>query len=309
MRAVVYRGYGTSDVLEQTDLPLPVAAEGQVLVRVATSGVNPVDVMVRKGLLPHLPALFPVVPGWDLAGLVEAVGEGVTGFAVGDRVLGTTMGSTDQRGTSAELVAVNPDELAPLPDGVSWQQAAALPLVGLTAAQVLRAAQLSPGETVLVHRAAGGVGHVLIQLAALAGARVIGTASPENHALLTELGAIPVTYGPGLVDRVRAITPDGVDVVLDLGGGPDGATTVGTGRDGARLVSIVQPAVAESGGIYVSVGPDPDELRHLVGLLASGDLKVLVTRTFALDEIAAAHDLVESGHAKQKVVVTVADLS
>lgn len=307
MRAVVYRRYGSSEVLEQADLPEPVVAVGQVLVRVAAAGVNPVDVWVRKGELPHLPATFPVVPGWDLAGVVEAVGAGVTEVTVGERVLGTTMGSTDDRGTSAELVVVNANELAPLPDGIAWQEGAALPLAGLTAAQVIAAAQVAEGETVLVHRAAGGVGHIAVQLAALAGARVIGTASPQNHGQLAALGAIPVAYGPGLVDRVREIAPGGVDVVLDLGGGPEASTTAGTGRDGARLVSIVQPAVARTGGVYVSVGPDPDELRRLVRLVDSGALKVLVSRTFRLDELAAAHDLVESGHARQKVVVAVAE--
>lgn len=306
MRTVQYVEFGGPEVLHTGEATRPTPGRGQVLVRVLVSGVNPVDAKVRQGILSHIPVTFPVVPGWDLAGIVEEVGVDVTDLAPGDAVLGTTMDTSIDRGTAAEFAVASRHELARIPEGLGWNEAAALPLAGLTAVQALRAAGIASDDTVLIHAAAGGVGHLAVQLAIASGARVIATASERNHDLLRSLGAEPVTYGEGLVARVRALAPDGVDVVLDLGGGPDAESTDGVGAPGARLVSITQPAVVDRGGVFVSVHADADDLAALTSAVAAGALRVVVTAAFPLEEAALAHALVESGTARQKVVLRVA---
>lgn len=306
MKAIQYNRFGGTEVLELADRELPEPGQSQVRVRVIASGLNPVDTKVRQGVLPHIPVTFPVVPGWDLAGIVDAVGASVEGLAVGTAVLGTTMGTSASEGTAAEFVIVNADELAVKPAGIGWEVAAALPLAGLTAAQLVRAGQVGQGDVVLIHGGAGGVGHLATQLAVAADARVIATASAGKQELLRSLGAEPLVYGEGLVDAVRALAPDGVDVVLDLVGTPEAATTEGVGRPGARLASIGQPAVTQRGGIYVSVHPDAADLATLVDAVEAGSLRVLVSSVLPLADAASAHALVETGAGGTKVVLRVA---
>ena len=200
MRAMALTQYGGPEVMQARDLPDPLVGPDSVLVRVRAAGVNPVDTKIRAGYLAGaFPSAFPLVPGWDVAGVVEGTGPAVTEFTVGDEVVGYVRKDHIQHGTYAELVAAPIRTLAPKPSSVSFVEAAGLPMTGLTAHQVLDAAEVGSGDTVLVHAAAGGVGTMAVQLALLRGAHVVGTASEANHEFLRELGAEPVTYGQGLV--------------------------------------------------------------------------------------------------------------
>jgi len=309
MRAAFYTEYGDVDVLQVGELPDPVTGPDDLLVRVAAAGVNPVDWKIRAGHLDGaFPTGFPIVPGWDVAGTVEAVGPAVTSYAVGDRVLGYARKDHVQHGTTAELARVAERHVAPLPEGVELQTAAAIPLAGLTAMQAVEAAGVGRGDTVLVHAAAGGVGAFAVQLARLRGARVVGTAGNGNHDFLRSIGAEPVTYGEGLAERVRAVlggTP--VTAALDFVGGDEAVeVSFELVADASRVVTVTDGApVLERGGRYVFVRPDSAQLATLAGLVADGSLRVEVSRTFGLDDVAAAHELSASGHGRGKVVVTV----
>ena len=199
MKAIAINRYGGPDVVEYTDLPDPKVGPDSVLVQVRAAGVNPVDWKIRDGALDGLlDAHFPLVMGWDVAGVVRAVGGGVTEFAPGDEVYGYVRKDSVEHGTYAELVSAPVRTLARRPTALDWAQSGGLPLAGLTALQSLNALRVGAGDTVLVHAAAGGVGHLAVQIARARGARVIGTAGERNHDYLRGLGAEPVTYGEGL---------------------------------------------------------------------------------------------------------------
>lgn len=308
MRAAFYNRYGGPEILQVGELPDPVTGPDGVVVRVAAAGVNPVDWKIRAGHLDGaFPSHFPTVPGWDVAGTVEAVGPAVREVAVGDRVLGYVRKDHVQHGTTAELVRASERHLARLPDGVGFDVAGAVPLAGLTALQAVEAAGVSAGETVLVHAAAGGVGSFAVQLARLRGARVIGTASEGNHDFLRELGVEPVTYGEGLAERVRAVL-DGAPLhaALDFVGDSSTAVSFELVTDPSRVVSVTDAAaVLEGGGQYVFVRPDSAQLAELARLVADGSLRVEVSAVFPLEDVAAAHALSTTGHGRGKVVVTV----
>ena len=307
MRAITYSRYGGADVLELTEQPTPKVGPDSVLVRVRASSVNPVDWKVRQGYLDALmDAEFPVVPGWDVAGVVERVGLDTPELAVGDEVYGYVRKDWMHGGTLAEYVAAPVRALARKPASLSFEEAAAVPLAGLTAWQTIERAGVTAGQTVLVHAAAGGVGQFAVQIAAARGARVIGTASPANHEHLRSLGAEPVEYGDGLVDRVRALAPDGVDVVLDYGSSDLVPTTRAVLATGGTVASIVDAAARdELGGHYVWVRPSSVDLDALTALVEAGDLRVDVAQVFELADAAAAHELSETGHVRGKVVVRV----
>ncbi|MEH1098748.1 NADP-dependent oxidoreductase [Micromonospora sp. CPCC 205561] len=308
MKAIAIDAYGPADLLTLQELPTPPVGPDTVLVRVRAAGVNPVDWKVREGELAGvIPGHFPLVPGWDAAGVVEAVGPAVTGFAVDDEVVGYVRRDHVQYGTYAELVPAPERTLAARPVRASWAQAAGLPLAGLTAYQALLSARTGAGDTVLVHGASGGVGHLAVQIARALGAdRVIGTAGAANHDFVRSLGAEPVAYGDGLADRVRAIAPDGVDVVLDLFGGAALDVSAGLITRPARLVSTADPEhVTRLGGSYLFVKPSTVDLGVLGGLVDAGRLSVHVARTFPLARAADAHRLVEAGHVRGKVVLEV----
>lgn len=307
MLAALVRAYGGPDVVEVGEVDEPLLGPDSVLVEVAAAGVNPVDWKVVAGNLKgRFPSHLPLIPGWDVAGTVKAVGPAVTGTRVGDRVAAYARKDHIQNGTYAELVAVHRRAYAPVPDGVELTVAGALPLAGLTAEQLLDAAQVGHGDTVLVHAASGGVGSFAVQLAALRGARVIGTASEANHGYLRELGAEPVAYGEALVERVRAVSPGGVDVVIDLVGGETLAATPELLADGGRVASSMDPAaVHDLGGTYVFVNPDAAMLGRLLELVAQGRLRVEIDRTFPLVRAADALAASKDGHVRGKVVITV----
>ncbi|MCK0117726.1 NADP-dependent oxidoreductase [Isoptericola sp. S6320L] len=307
MRAITYSHYGDADVLEFTEQPDPHPGADAVVVRVRAASVNPVDWKVRQGYLDGLmDAHFPVVPGWDVAGVVEQVGLDTPEYAVGDEVYGYVRTDVVHGGTFAELVAAPVRTLARKPRSLTFEEAAAVPLAGLTALQTIRRSGVRDGHTVLVHAAAGGVGAFAVQIARSLGARVIGTASEANHEFLRSLGAEPVTYGDGLAERVRELAPDGVDVALDYVGGDAVATSAAVLADGGTITSITDPAARdEHGGQYVWVRPSTSDLDDLAAMFDAGTLRVEVAETYELADAPAAHRASEGGHVRGKIVVRV----
>lgn len=306
MKAIALNKYGGPDDLELTDLPEPRLGPDSVLVRVKAAGVNPVDWKVGAGHLdPVLDAHFPLVPGWDVAGVVERTGPDAGEFSPGDEVIGYVRKDWAQNGTYAELVAAPVRTLARKPAALDWNQAAGLPLAGLTAYQSLERLSVGEGQTVLVHAAAGGVGSLAVQIAAARGARVIGTASERNHDFLRTLGAEPVVYGEGLADRVRELAPDGVDAAFDFVGGDAVDVSQQVLRDRSRVLSIVDHDVAAKGGHYLFVRPVPEDLAALADLADAGKLTVEVDRVVPLAETAEAWRHNQSGRTRGKVVIEV----
>ena len=304
MKAVTINAYGESPQI--TEQPEPKVGPDTVLVRTRAAGVNPVDWKVAAGYLDQIMYVhFPLVPGWDVAGVVERVGPAVTEFAPGDEVIGYNRQDHIQQGTYAELVPVPVRALARKPASLNWQQAAGLPLAGLTAYQSLRASGAGKGDTVLVHAAAGVVGSFAVQIAKAHGARVIGTASERNHDYLRSLGAEPVAYGDGLVERVRALAPEGVDAALDFVGGDAIAASLELVKNPAGAVSIVDPAIAGPGGRYVFVRPSADDLAALAELADTGRLTVNIDRELSLAEAGEAFRVSQEGRTRGKIVLTV----
>lgn len=307
MKALVYREFGGADRFELTEIDPPHIGPDTMLVRVVAAGINPVDYKVREGYLQGLiDTHLPAVPGWDVAGVVEKPGLDTPEFEAGDEVLAYARADVVRNGTLAEYVAVPVRTAARKPAGLSFEDAAAIPLTGLTALQSVERSGLTRGETVLIHGAAGGVGSFAVQLAVRAGARVVGTASPGNHDYLRSLGAEPVAYGEGLADAARALAPEGFDVVLDFAGGDSLDSTPALLRSGGRLVSIADPrARTEYGGQYVWVRPDAGQLAHLAELAATGDLRVERSGTYPLERAVEAYRALEQGHTRGKIVVRV----
>lgn len=301
--AIAFSAYGGPEVLSPLKIEEPVAGPGEVRVRVRAAGVNPVDVKLRRGdFAGVVPAAFPQRLGNEFAGVIDQVGADVTGFAAGDAVFGfTTMAAY------AEVLTVPADSVTAKPDGVSWEVAGSLSAVGQTAFNALRELKVAPGETLLVHAAAGGVGTVAVQLARRLGARVVGTASERNHDYLRSLGAEPVVYGAGLVERVRALAPEGVDVVLDAVGGEAVDASLELVADRTRIGTIVDQKAADEHGIIRLRGARSTEiLAELAGLADGGDLVLPVASAHPLTAAAEAHREVETGHVRGKVVLTVA---
>ncbi|MER6026713.1 NADP-dependent oxidoreductase [Streptomyces sp. NPDC001851] len=307
MKGISYSHYGGPEVLEYGEVRDPKVGPDQVLVKVRAAAVNPVDWKCREGHLDAvLDAVFPVVPGWDVSGVVVQPGAAVTEFAVGDEVIGYCREDFLSRGTFAEYVAAPVRTLARKPRTLSFEEAAGLPLAGLTAYQVLVGAlEVKRGETVLVHAAAGGVGSVAVQIAAHLGARVIGTASESNHDYVRGLGGEPVTYGQGLVERVRGLVPEGVDAVFDTIGGDTLTASAELLAPAGRLASIADPEVVGHGGRYCFVRPDAEDLTELTRLAEAGAVSVHVQETFPLERTADAHRLNQEGRTRGKIVVTV----
>jgi NADPH:quinone reductase-like Zn-dependent oxidoreductase len=305
VRGIAYDRFGDESVLQlRDDLPEPPVGPDTVLVRSHAAGVNPVDIDIREGhLAGAFPHHFPIVPGWDLAGTVEAVGPAVVDFAPGDEVFGYLRRDDVQWGTTAELVPAPQRCVARKPGSLSFTEAAAMPLAGLTAYQALtEALYVGEGDRVLVHRAAGGVGFFAVQIAAALGAHVIGTASPRNHGFLRDAGAAEVLdYSAGPISEQLS---EPVDAVLDLIGGPALADAPDQVRDRARIAGIVDPAVNDLGGRYVFVRPERHDLEELARMADAGQLRVHVAKTFPLERTADAQRLVAEGHVRGKVVVT-----
>lgn len=307
MRALTYDRYGTTDELRMTDRPVPKVGPGEVRIRVTRAAVNPVDWKIMSGGLdPLMEAHFPVIPGWDVAGVVDEVGPDTPEFAPGDRVAAYARKQIVSAGTFAEYVSVMADDVAAVPDAVTDDVAAALPLTGLTALRVLETLAVTKGDTLLVHAASGGVGYLAAQLAVASGATVVGTASPANHDKLTALGVTPVAHGDGLAERLAEVAPEGFDAVADLVGGVLDVS-LGVLREGGRLASIADPTVEEHGGRWVWVRPDGERLTQLLDEVAEGRLVVEIDRTFPLEQVPEAFAVSQEGSARGKLVITVAD--
>jgi NADPH:quinone reductase-like Zn-dependent oxidoreductase len=299
MRAARYTEYGGPEVLSVGDAPEPHAGPGEVRVRVRAASVNPVDTKIRSGAMGGDPAALPRIPGVDAAGVVDEVGEGADDVAVGDLVLG--LGSA----TAAELAVLH--TWTAKPTGMSWDEAAALPLGAETAARALDLLDVGEGTTLLVEGAAGGVGSAAVQLAVARGARVIGTASERNHDYLRRLGAEPTAYGEGLVERVRELAPEGVDAVLDTAGKGSVPQLVQLVADPAQVVSIADFSATEHGARVTSGSEERAgyALAEAARLHAEGRYTVEVERTFPLSDAADAHRLSEGGHVRGKLVLVV----
>ena len=305
MRGIAYAEFGDTSVLElRDDLPMPPVGPDTVLVRVRAAGVNPVDLGITGGHLEGaFPHHFPIVPGWDVAGVVESAGPAVTSFAAGDEVFGYVRRDDVQWGTTAEYVPAPVRCLAHKPQSLSFAEAGALPLAGLTAYQALtEALDVGEGDRVLVHRAAGGVGFFAVQIAVALGAHVIGTAGPRNHGFLRDAGVAEVLdYAAGPISGQLG---EPVDAVLDLVGGDTLADAPQQVRDPARIASVVDPGVRELGGRYVFVRPDTHDLEELARMADAGQLRVPIAKAFPLEQTAEAHRLLAGGHVRGKVVVT-----
>jgi NADPH:quinone reductase-like Zn-dependent oxidoreductase len=304
MRAVTYDAYSTDDsALKYGEMPDPKVGPGQVLIEVRAAGVNPVDwKLMAGGLEGMMDAVFPVIPGWDVAGVVVKTGPDTPEFTVGDEVMSYARKDVVHGGTFAEYVTVSASAVARKPTGLSWAQAAGLPLAGLTALRCLKRLEVGPGDVLLVHGAAGGVGSLGVQIGVAHGARVIGTASEGNHDYVRSLGGEPVAYGDGLVERVRALAPTGVSAVADFVGGQLEAT-LALLAPGGRHVSIADPGADQQGGHWIWVRPDGDALAELAGLVDRGSLTVSVAATYPLAETAAAFQASRSGHTRGKLVI------
>jgi NADPH:quinone reductase-like Zn-dependent oxidoreductase len=305
VRGAAYDRFGDLDVLTvRDDLPEPPVGPDSVLVRSHAAGVNPVDLGIRAGRLAGaFPHHFPIIPGWDLAGVVERVGPAVHDLAAGDEVFGYLRRDDVQWGTAAELVPAPQRCVARKPASLSFAEAGALPLAGLTAYQALtEALHVGEGDRVLVHRASGGVGFFAVQIAVALGVHVIGTASPRNHGFLRDAGVAEVyDYAAGPLSQQLA---EPVDAVLDLVGGDTLADAPKQVRDPARIASVVDPVVNEMGGRYVFVRPEVHDLEELARMADAGQLRVPIARAFPLEQIADAQRMVAGGHVRGKVVVT-----
>ncbi len=305
MKAITYSSYGDPDVLTLSELPDPKVGPGEVRIAVRAASVNPVDWKIMAGYLDSLMTVtFPVVPGWDVAGVVEAVGPDTPEFQVGDEVMAYGRRDWVQAGSFAEKMTLPVRTLARKPAGLDFEQAASLPLAGLTAYQTLTRLGVTKGSTVLVHGANGGVGSFAVQIAAGLGARVIGTASERNHDRVRELGAEPVAYGEGLPERVRALAPEGVDVVVDYVGDVL-EQTLAVLAEGGRHGSVADPAVLAQGGEYFWVRPDAADLEHLASLVDAGTLRVDDARRFPLEQAADAFRASIEGHTAGKIALSI----
>jgi NADPH:quinone reductase len=309
---VVATAYGGPEVLTVVDEAAAEPGPGQARLDVRAIGVNPIDYKAYSGGMGSDPARLPLRLGFEAAGVVTAVGPDAVGpggpVAVGDEVIAYRVAG----GYAAELVAPV-QALIPKPPALSWPEASGLMLAGVTAWHALAATDVASGDTVLVHGASGGVGLMAVQLALSSGATVIGTASPARHDLLRNFGVIPVAYGVGLADRVRAAAPGGLDVALDLVGTDEAiGVSVELVANRKRIATIAAPRRGLELGIKAlggGPGADPGtELRsaarpQLADLAGQGALTVLVQQTFPLEDAAAAHRAIMDGHTLGKIAL------
>ncbi|MFF7604969.1 alcohol dehydrogenase catalytic domain-containing protein [Streptomyces parvulus] len=299
MRAVRYHEYGGVETLVVEEAPEPHAGPGEVRIRVAAAGVNPVDWKVRAGAVREvLPVDLPAIPGRDAAGVVDETGEGVRGVAVGDRVFG--LGGVT--GATAELAVLS--AWAPAPDAWTDEEAAGAGLAAVTALGGLNALGPLRGRTLLVEGAAGGVGSAAVEFAVARGATVIGTAGERNHAFLASLGAVPTTYGSGLAERLASLAPAGVDLVLDTAASGSLPGLVALVGDPARVVTVADHINAGRLGVRVANAEnDPALLAEAAGLGRQGRYTPRVERVYPVERIADAHAHAERGHTRGKLVV------
>lgn len=301
MKAIRYHDYGDSAKLSLETVPRPSPKAGEILVRVHFAGVNPVDWKLRSGMFKaHMPVTFPATPGREFSGVVEELGEGVTAFKKGQKVFGTAGGSY------AQYVAAPATAVAAMPSGVTFEQAASVPLGALTAWHIVEDANLKPGQTVVVLGAAGGVGHFTVQLAKAKGAKVYGVASKGNVDFVKSLGAEAVDYTRG---PVSASVKD-ADVVVDTVGGEAAASAYALVKKGGLFLTVAgmpsEEKAKELGITAKSSGNrSPQPLAGIADLLAAGKLKVQPGRIFPFAQAAAAQDLSQAGHGRGRILLKV----
>lgn len=302
-RAVQFDSYGDIDVLHIAQVPVPTPAAGEVVVAVRAAGINPGEAAIRRGLFDAGSAgAFPSGQGSDLAGVVSAVGAGVTDFSVGDEVLGWSW----RRSSQADYVAVPADQLVAKPAALSWEVAGSLYIVGATAWAAVRAVDPRAGETVVVSGAAGGVGTLVVQLLKLRSAVVIGIASPANHAWLEAHGVIPVAYGDDVLAGIRAAAGGGIDAFIDLYG-PEYlqlAVDLGVPRD--RIETIISFAAAQELGTKAdgsTEGTSIEVLAEVAELVATGQVELPIAASYPLDAVREAYTELEKRHTRGKIVL------
>jgi len=315
MKAIVLEAFGGVENLKMKEVPTPKPASGEVLIHIVYTAVNPVDWKIRLGLLEkRVPHEFPIIPGWDAAGTIAAVGQGVTSFKIGDEVFAYCRKPTVKWGTYAEYVTVPANTVAFKPKNLSFAQAAALPLAGLMGWQALfDAAQLKNGETILIHAAAGGVGSLAVQFAKWAGAVVYATASKEKFDYVKKLGAdLVIDYkNEDFVTKVKEKHPQGIDVVFDTIGGQTTQESYNALKNGGRLVGIVDPPspqIAEQYGVtatYVFVSPNGKQLQQISELIQKGKVAPIQIVEMPLEKAGEAQEKNREGHMTGKIVLKV----
>ncbi|MFH8387407.1 NADP-dependent oxidoreductase [Kitasatospora sp. NPDC018058] len=296
--AITFSEYGAPEVLRLAEVAPPQPGPGQVRIKVKAASVNPLDLKTRSGLMAKaVPARFPVTPGLDAAGVVDAVGEGAD-VAVGDEVLGSTVGGSYSEYALLERPVAKPEVL-------SWEVAASLVTVGQTASRVLGQLGVEAGQTLLVHGAAGSVGVIAVQLAVAHGITVIGTVGEHDTERVTVLGATAVRYGDGWVERVKAAAPAGVDFVFDASGAGVLADSVALTGDPAKVITIADMSAAQHGVRFSAGSADQggQALPELVQLAAAGKLTLPIWRTYPLAEAAQAHADLEAHRNRGKAVL------
>ena len=303
MKAVQFEKYGGVDVLNVVEVPRPGTGAGQVLVKVKSTGINPGEAAIREGVFAQqFPAAFPSGQGSDLAGIIEQVGDHVEGFTIGDEVIGFT----DKRASQAEFVVAEAGHLILRPAGVSWEQAGALFVAGTTAYAAVGAVSLNAGDTVVVSVAACGVGSIAVQLARNAGARVIGLASEANHKWLEARGVIPVTYGEGVADRIKAASGGWIDAFIDTYGKGYVELALDLGVAPARIETIIDFAAAARHGVKTAGnrdGGNADVLAKLAYLIDTGKLEIPIARAYPLTSVREAYKEIEKHHTHGKIVL------
>jgi NADPH:quinone reductase len=302
-RAVQFDEYGGLDVLTVREIELPELGKEEVLVEVKAAGINPGEASIRKGLLhDRWPASFPSGQGSDLAGVVKEVGIDVVGFAPGDEVLGWS----EKRSTQAEETVIPADQLIRKPADLSWEAAGSLYVVGVTAFAAVRAVDISEGDTVVVSGAAGGVGTITVQLLKVRGANVVGLASEDHHKWLWDKGAIPVTYGEGVLQRILEATPDGIDAFIDLYGPEYIDLALELDVPAPKIETIISYERAQEVGAKSEGSSDatsPEILGEMAELVATGKIEVPIAATYPLDEVREAFEQLEDRHTLGKIVL------
>ncbi|MEY2487942.1 MAG: hypothetical protein QOH39_3590 [Verrucomicrobiota bacterium] len=309
MKAIVLHNYGGVDVLKYEEVARPEPGEDEVLIRVMAASVNPVDAAIRQGYLAKLTGTLPFVPGMDAAGVIEKVGSKITKFKTGDPVY--AFFTLKDEGGYAEFVVARKDEVALKPKRLSYEEAASVPAAASTAWKALvETGKLGPGQTVLIHGGAGGVGHFAIQIARARGAKVIATASTANQDFLKQLGAnVTIDYTKTKFEDVAR----DVDVVLDSVGEDTLKRSYAVVKKGGIIVSIVDdpdPAALEGRGIRgqsLRTAPDPAVLEELAKLIDAKKMTPVVSQVFPLSDVAKAHDQIATRHTRGKIVIKIAE--
>jgi NADPH:quinone reductase-like Zn-dependent oxidoreductase len=315
MKAVVIKEFGGIDKLIYTeDYPKPIVKEAEVLIRIKAVSINPVDYKIREGYLQkRVPTNFPAILGWDLAGVVEETGHSVSRFKTGDEVYAYARRPVIEHGTYAEYISIPESYVALKPKTLSFEEASSIPLVGLTAYQSLKMANLKAGAIVLILAATGGVGTMAVQIAKHAKAKVIGLASSKNNDYLKDLGAdVVLNYDKS--DWVKEFTssfPENADIVFDCIGGETHQKGLSCVKPGGNFISIITPPSPDvTNGLnfkylYHFVEPNALQLGELAAIIDSGNLKPTIAKVFPLSEVQKAHEMIEKKHTRGKIVLTI----